>query len=161
QESCTRRRICPLSDGPLFASGGIPSMRRRAFTLIELLVVIAIIAILAAILFPVFAQSRESARRTTCRNNMRQVATATLMYAQDYDEVLPYQGNVANPRADIGNYLISPFAVWINAVQPYVKNAQVWYCPSSLRHPTVPPTANGDSCYYYNGHASGKKLAAI
>src|SRR5688500_17220008 len=101
-------------------------MRRRAFTLIELLVVIAIIAILAAILFPVFAQARESARRTSCTNNMKQVTTAVLMYSQDYDEVLPYQGNNATPathRADIGDYALSRFAVWINAAQPYVKNA--------------------------------------
>jgi len=64
-------------------------VRRRGFTLIELLVVIAIIAILAAILFPVFAQAREAARKTTCASNMKQIATATLLYMQDYDELFP------------------------------------------------------------------------
>src|SRR5947209_17461370 len=62
---------------------------RRGFTLIELLVVIAIIAILAAILFPVFAQAREQARRSVCLSNTKQIATATIMYAQDYDETMP------------------------------------------------------------------------
>ncbi|MCC2668599.1 MAG: prepilin-type N-terminal cleavage/methylation domain [Armatimonadetes bacterium] len=137
------------------------SSRRRGFTLIELLVVIAIIAILAAILFPVFAQAREAARRTACTNNMRQVTTAIAMYTQDYDEVLPYQGNVANPKGDIANYAASPFCVWINGAQPYVKNAGVWYCPSATKHSGAPPTATSDSNYWYNGQASGKALAAI
>src|SRR5262245_45063190 len=66
--------------------GSIMQMRRTAFTLIELLVVIAIIAILAAILFPVFAQAREAARKASCQSNMKQIATALMMYAQDYDE---------------------------------------------------------------------------
>lgn len=64
-------------------------MRGKGFTLIELLVVIAIIAVLAAILFPVFAKARESARRSTCSSNLKQLALATLMYAQDYDEQFP------------------------------------------------------------------------
>ncbi|MDH7571512.1 MAG: prepilin-type N-terminal cleavage/methylation domain-containing protein, partial [Armatimonadota bacterium] len=64
-------------------------VKKRGFTLIELLVVIAIIAILAAILFPVFARARENARKSTCLNNMKQVGAGLLMYAQDYDEVLP------------------------------------------------------------------------
>jgi prepilin-type N-terminal cleavage/methylation domain-containing protein len=64
-------------------------MNRKGFTLIELLVVIAIIAILAAILFPVFAQARESARQTQCTNNQKQIATSVLMYVQDYDETFP------------------------------------------------------------------------
>src|SRR5207249_1896997 len=66
--------------------------KRRGFTLIELLVVIAIIAILAAILFPVFAQARNQARRTTCLSNMKQWGTAAMMYVQDYDEVYPMCG---------------------------------------------------------------------
>ncbi|MEN6304741.1 MAG: prepilin-type N-terminal cleavage/methylation domain-containing protein, partial [Armatimonadia bacterium] len=64
-------------------------MKRRGFTLIELLVVIAIIAILAAILFPVFAKAREKARQSSCLSNMKQMGLACLQYAQDYDEVLP------------------------------------------------------------------------
>jgi prepilin-type N-terminal cleavage/methylation domain-containing protein len=67
-------------------------MRRYGFTLIELLVVIAIIAILAAILFPVFAQARESARKSSCLSNARQIGLAAMMYAQDWDEILPETG---------------------------------------------------------------------
>ncbi len=76
--------------------------RTRGFTLIELLVVIAIIAILAAILFPVFAQARETARGSVCRSNMKQIGSAMMMYSQDYDEILfPYRTRDANPfRAD-------------------------------------------------------------
>ena len=76
-------------------------MRKRGFTLIELLVVIAIIAILAAILFPVFAQAREAARKASCQSNLKQIGTALLMYSQDYDEMMtPYNDQVydfANP----------------------------------------------------------------
>jgi prepilin-type N-terminal cleavage/methylation domain-containing protein len=78
----------PLSRGTVARTGGPPS-RRGGFTLIELLVVIAIIAILAAILFPVFAQAREAARKSTCMSNQRQLALATLQYIQDYDEMFP------------------------------------------------------------------------
>src|SRR2546430_1642360 len=77
-----------MPNRPLLPAGP-PSSRRPAFTLIELLVVIAIIAILAAILFPVFARARENARKITCISNLRQLGTSVLMYAQDYDENLP------------------------------------------------------------------------
>jgi prepilin-type N-terminal cleavage/methylation domain-containing protein/prepilin-type processing-associated H-X9-DG protein len=92
---------------------------RKAFTLIELLVVIAIIAILAAILFPVFAQAREKARQTSCLSNMKQLATAIQMYTQDYDEVLPY----ACPDHWWGT-------IWGVNLQPYIKNEQILRCPS-------------------------------
>jgi prepilin-type N-terminal cleavage/methylation domain-containing protein/prepilin-type processing-associated H-X9-DG protein len=95
------------------------NLRTRAFTLIELLVVIAIIAILAAILFPVFAQARESARKSSCQSNLKQLSTAVLMYKQDYDERYPRDAwgvNNADP--------------WWVLVQPYIKNGGVIDCPS-------------------------------
>src|SRR5688572_14558614 len=95
---------------------------RRAFTLIELLVVIAIIAILAAILFPVFAQAREAARKTSCLSNVKQIMTGVKMYTQDYDELNPQY--VWTPVAG-GNY-----HTWMELVNPYVKNAGVFLCPS-------------------------------
>ncbi len=92
-------------------------IRQRGFTLIELLVVIAIIAILAAILFPVFARAREKARQTSCLSNQKQIALGILMYAQDYDEILPRYGYGMN-------------ILWYEQIQPYLKNQQVLICPS-------------------------------
>ena len=98
---------------------------RRGFTLIELLVVIAIIAILAAILFPVFAKAREKARQASCESNMKQIALAVLMYAQDYDEKFPHWNyrHCTSVSGANGN--------WKDMVEPYIKNMQVWKCPSS------------------------------
>ena len=97
-----------------------PTIRgtRPAFTLIELLVVIAIIAILAAILFPVFARARENARRSSCQSNMKQIGLGILQYAQDYDERLP-AGNVGNLCWG-----------WAGPIYPYVKSSQIFACPS-------------------------------
>src|ERR1051325_3169103 len=88
---------------------------RRGFTLIELLVVIAIIAILAAILFPVFARARSQARKIACTSNLKQIALATMMYVQDHDETFP-------PRYGSQS---SGAASWIISIQPYVKNQQI------------------------------------
>jgi len=100
-------------------------MNRKGFTLIELLVVIAIIAILAAILFPVFAQARESARQTQCTNNQKQIATSVLMYVQDYDETFPMSAYFGrNPQGQ-------PALVAIyDVLAPYIKNVDIFVCPS-------------------------------
>jgi len=96
-------------------------MRRKGagFTLIELLVVIAIIAILAAILFPVFARARENARKSSCQSNVKQLAQGVMMYAQDYDEtLLDHCGQTTG-------------ICWAAGIFPYIKNVDVYYCPSS------------------------------
>jgi prepilin-type N-terminal cleavage/methylation domain-containing protein len=95
-------------------------MTRRGFTLIELLVVIAIIAILAAILFPVFARAREKARQASCGSNVKQIALGVLMYVQDYDEMFSNLGWCTTPRL-----------YWWDNVMPYVKNSQLFLCPSA------------------------------
>ena len=103
-------------------------MTRRGFTLIELLVVIAIIAILAAILFPVFARAREKARQASCESNLKQLGLAALMYAQDYDESVPCTWPQCWPAANRQN---QPGGAWWSAlIQPYVKNTQMFTCPS-------------------------------
>jgi prepilin-type N-terminal cleavage/methylation domain-containing protein/prepilin-type processing-associated H-X9-DG protein len=100
-------------------------MRTRAFTLIELLVVIAIIAILAAILFPVFAQAREKARTSSCLSNMKQLGTASTMYIQDYDENL-----VPTYQYDGQSGVCANLRWWYDMVFPYTKNWNLLQCPS-------------------------------
>ena len=104
-----------------------PISIKSAFTLIELLVVIAIIAILASILFPVFARARESARRTSCLSNLKQVGLGFVQYAQDYDERLPMTSwqPVAHTGGNDGRDMW-----WMDVLQPYVKSYQVFTCPS-------------------------------
>ena len=96
--------------------------KRNAFTLIELLVVIAIIAILAAILFPVFARARENARRSSCSSNLKQIGLGILQYTQDYDEKYPNQVISATPANNLHfGYIL----------QPYLKSKQIFLCPSA------------------------------
>jgi len=116
--------------------------RKRAFTLIELLVVIAIIAILAAILFPVFAQARAAARQISCVSNTKQSNLGVQMYAQDFDETFPQldnngaciYGNPVCAKPDWGdagpNTVTEGYMFW-NVVQPYIKNNQLTYCPEA------------------------------
>lgn len=128
-----------------------PSGRRshagRAFTLIELLVVIAIIAILAAILFPVFAQAREKARGISCASNVRQIGIAYTMYASDYDGYLPLTAHTG--------------ASWAEQCQPYIKNRQVYRCPSdpsaNWTAPLTGQTKLRQASYYLNGYMAGSE----
>lgn len=144
-------------------------MKRRGFTLIELLVVIAIIAILAAILFPVFARAREKARQASCTSNLKQLALGLQMYTTDYDEKLPLE---------IGwegywwyaYFVYDPALGWptdgaacYNAMLPYIKNTQIFTCPSgsvSENYYTPAPYSRNTN-YTYNGWMHNKPLAGI
>ena len=147
------------------------------FTLIELLVVIAIIAVLAAILFPVFAQAREQARKTGCLSNQKQLGTGFAMYTQDYDEQLPserdgtpgagrlggwmyYEKFPANSSANVGH----AFDVTLGSLYPYVKNKQVFVCNSDSQGQQSKNTYAANSCVFKNspdtpGLGFGKTLA--
>jgi len=105
------------------------TLHRKAFTLIELLVVIAIIAILAAILFPVFATAREKARQTACASNLKQIGLAYMQYVQDYDEVTPYVPYDPNRY----QFSAAPYVYGISLgaqLYPYTKSVQIWRCSS-------------------------------
>jgi len=115
-------------------------LQRRGFTLIELLVVIAIIAILAAILFPVFERARAKANSASCQSQLKQIGLAFLMYAQDYDELLPEGEGLFRraefpylPAWDIGSDYAGK-AGWAVYLHPYVKNVAVFDCPSGPLH---------------------------
>jgi prepilin-type N-terminal cleavage/methylation domain-containing protein/prepilin-type processing-associated H-X9-DG protein len=125
---------------------------RRAFTLIELLVVIAIIAILAAILFPVFAQARDKARSITCVSNMKQILNAAMMYTQDYDETYH--------RIRNWNFPTQPDGKWAygaqDALGPYIKNEGVWKCPSdAIQRDDCDPRGYGYPISYSFTHHQG------
>lgn len=125
----------------VFLPGALTHERRkpklhRGFTLIELLVVIAIIAILAAILFPVFAQAREKARATSCLSNAKQLGLAAAMYAQDYDEII-----VPAWLIYVWNPLDEP--LWPRLIQPYIKNTQIFTCPSNAPRTPYRPQPPG------------------
>jgi len=168
---------------------GATPRSRKAFTLIELLVVIAIIAILAAILFPVFAQAREKARQTSCLSNTKQLGLGFMMYTQDYDEMFPASGghlggtpSGAWAYSSAGFYnLVMPaewpnvqdarqqasIVAWGNVTQPYIKNYQLHNCPSG----TLVTRANYDytkalttpalSTYTFNGLLSSYSQAGV
>jgi prepilin-type N-terminal cleavage/methylation domain-containing protein/prepilin-type processing-associated H-X9-DG protein len=134
--------LTSISTHPIYTSFIV----RRAFTLIELLVVIAIIAILAAILFPVFSQAKAAAKGTVCMSNMKQMGLAVQMYVTDDDDVMFFRSGWVNSRS--GNTKIlgpgdsSNHYRWWNLLMPYVKNNQILACPSDSQ-----PTASAD----YNG----------
>jgi prepilin-type N-terminal cleavage/methylation domain-containing protein/prepilin-type processing-associated H-X9-DG protein len=142
--------------------------RQSGFTLIELLVVIAIIAILAAILFPVFAQARAKARQAACLSNMKQIGTALTMYAQDYDEMLPLNDYVGNGLGPLPGWR-DPRAgdSWCSGTYPYVKNLQIYVCPEAVLYrdgsvwqsPDKPE--DGAVSYLMNYVTRGRALAAI
>ncbi|MBX3096360.1 MAG: prepilin-type N-terminal cleavage/methylation domain-containing protein [Fimbriimonadaceae bacterium] len=124
-------------------------MKRKAFTLIELLVVIAIIAILAAILFPVFAKAKEAAKKTADLNNTKQLGTAIQIYLSDYDDVLPMAYYYKNDNNSSGGY-----AQWSGFIQPYVKNIQIFVSPNDKLGglaPTNFSTASNNRGYGYPG----------
>jgi len=142
-------------------------MRRRGFTLIELLVVIAIIAILAAILFPVFARAREKARQSSCLSNVKQMGTAVLQYAQDYDEIYPLAScmtNLAIPGS--GGSADGCNVSWLRfRLQPYINNWQVVICPSSgvIYNPSSASNPANQMLYHYgyNNGLSGRAMASV
>ena len=137
-------------------------MKRKGFTLIELLVVIAIIAILAAILFPVFAKAREKARQTMCLSNVKQIALGMYMYVQDYDDTYapPLRGPWGGPydiqtdKTMPGYYLMTGdggpmnyYVSWMDMIYPYVKSLKMFSCPSA--------PYKGVMCYGYSGAVNG------
>jgi prepilin-type N-terminal cleavage/methylation domain-containing protein/prepilin-type processing-associated H-X9-DG protein len=115
-------------------------MKQRAFTLIELLVVIAIISILASMLFPVFSRARAKGRQAACISNQKQIVLAMLMYAEDFDETLPF-GSVGNPPL-----------LWYRAIYPYTHNYQILYCPDRK---------DKGPAYGMNWHASGQAVGQM
>jgi prepilin-type N-terminal cleavage/methylation domain-containing protein len=120
----------------------------RGFTLIELLVVIAIIAILAAILFPVFAQAREAARKTVCLSNCKQIGLGIMMYIQDYDEMYPCDnwdvGPIGVTDNDTHSANYASAITWLWEIYPYTKNRQIYVCPSDPNPKDTATSYDGD-----------------
>ncbi|MHB8997603.1 MAG: prepilin-type N-terminal cleavage/methylation domain-containing protein [Armatimonadota bacterium] len=139
-------------------------MRRNGFTLIELLVVIAIIAILAAILFPVFAKAREKARQSSCLSNIKQLTLGMMQYVQDFDERFMecrYPNGQDNVPSPITGNNVS--LTWCECIYPYVKNNQIFKCPSDVARPTTFGTVgtNRGEVWSYGrnyGYFAGDKL---
>ncbi len=129
-------------------------MKRHGFTLIELLVVIAIIAILAAILFPVFAKARENARKATCLSNIKQLGLGTMQYIQDYDEAYPLGYRGTSGEFSYGrqtNIAAGGWIAWYDTIYPYTKNTKIYVCPSS----------NGQVDYSYNPWMMPRSYTAV
>jgi prepilin-type N-terminal cleavage/methylation domain-containing protein/prepilin-type processing-associated H-X9-DG protein len=138
--------------------------KRKGFTLIELLVVIAIIAILAAILFPVFARARENARRASCQSNLKQIALGMFQYTQDYDEKYPQlyididgAAGWTSPTSATGDQ------GWGFTLQPYLKSIQIFQCPSETTAPGVNAQYGGStySDYWFNRIMAGRSQASV
>jgi prepilin-type N-terminal cleavage/methylation domain-containing protein/prepilin-type processing-associated H-X9-DG protein len=123
-------------------------MSKKAFTLIELLVVIAIIAILAAILFPVFAQAKAAAKKSACLSNSKQMGLAVMMYGTDYDDYYPQayyypNDNGSGPINGVGGYV-----QWSGLMQPYIKNFDIFRCPGSKANGLAPTNFIGNNAGY-------------
>ena len=125
---------------------------KRGFTLIQLPVVIAIIAILAAILFPVFARARENARRSSCQSNLKQIGLGIVQYVQDSDERMPYTdsaGGYSNSTLASGGTLYK----WMDSIFPYVKSEQLFDCPSREKYMGNYSYGNGNNYGSYVANA--------
>ena len=125
-------------------SGTSRAPRRAGFTLIEMLVVIAIIAVLAAMLFPVFARARAKARSTRCVANLKQIGNALMMYCDDYDECSPWAIDCADENVPQIWAGFPQYQAWIpymprlkDTLDPYIKNAEIWHCPSDTGYDTL------------------------
>ena len=125
--------------------------KRTAFTLIELLVVIAIIALLAAILFPVFARARDKARQASCASNLKQLGLAFLQYSQDYDEAVPVGDSDSFTTQGAGG------GGWAGQIYPYIKSTQAYSCPSDFNISAAAQDSN--LSYVYNGSLASSSLA--
>ena len=153
---------------------------RKGFTLIELLVVIAVIAILAAILFPVFARARDNARRSSCQSNLKQIGLGLLQYTQDYDETLPTaEKNVVGsggapptqwsaPANATSVYATTSVQNWFKELEPYTKSWQIYRCPSAangtmtaLSAPTYEPYGDSNASYRPNSLLLQRRLSAL
>jgi prepilin-type N-terminal cleavage/methylation domain-containing protein len=156
----SRSNSPPTRDG--LAVGREPMKGRRGFTLIELLVVIAIISILASILFPAFAQAREAARKTMCTSNVKQLGLGLGMYAADHDGLYP-EHDRSTPDSSYGrgglavaDWSNTPVTNWARSLYPYVKNYQVYVCPSNKGWAVGADTTTRPISYVLNGFAAGR-----
>jgi len=162
---CIKERVFSTRGTNMKNSKGAEVKRhciKQGFTLIELLIVIAIIALLAAILFPVFTRVRENARRSSCQSNLKQIGLGIMQYTQDFDDVYPYSasatanGNNVTPGTDASLGIWYSDATgnrpyWPGRVEPYFKSRQIMVCPSSKRVSGIPTSfPNSDLTSYWS-----------